>query len=151
MEGMAEEDPSAEIDALLVKQARRSTTPAMIRIRDLRSLVQVNKPREEDTIRATLCVDAIEELPKLWRFTFVDVTLLDRRAVLKTKMKMMDRTSRNSVIFQVTMWKPRKRPLGGVNCPYQIGDVVTVEKVHKLRFYFSLLQGEVEAEDWMVA
>lgn len=148
---MSEEDPFAENDTLIAEQERREASPPMVCVRDIRLFVEVSKPKEENTVRVTLCVDIIEEHPKLWCVNFVDAALSDRRVALKARTKCMDRTMRNSVIFQVTMWKPRKRPLGGVNCPYHVGDVITVGKIHKLRLYVSLLQGEVETEDWMTA
>ncbi|ETL38745.1 hypothetical protein L916_09742 [Phytophthora nicotianae] len=122
----------------------------MIHVRDVRSFVEANKPKVADSVRVRLCVNSIEEAPMLWRLNCVDAGFVDRRDELKGRIGTTDRNDRNQIMFQVTMGKPRKCPFRGVSCPYKVGDVATIGKIHKLRFYYSLLQGELEAEAWMV-
>ncbi|EGZ14277.1 hypothetical protein PHYSODRAFT_335924 [Phytophthora sojae] len=119
---MAEEDPFAEMDAMLAEQVRLRVLPPKQTVRGVREFYLTHKPKEDD---------------------------YGKEDGLKARMAKMDRAMRNTITLQVTMWKPRKRPLGGVRCPHRVGEVAVIGKVRKLQMYHSLLQGQVEAEDWM--
>lgn len=117
---MSEENSFDEIDALIAEQERLAVSPPMVCVRDIRSIVEANKTKEDDTVRVTMCVDTIEEHPKLWHFNFVDAALSIHMTVLKPRTKSI---VRNNVIFRVTLWNLRKRPLGGVYYPSKVGDM----------------------------
>ncbi|EGZ14164.1 hypothetical protein PHYSODRAFT_335833 [Phytophthora sojae] len=146
---MAEEDPFAEMDAMLAEQVRLRALPPKRTVRGVREFYLMHKPKEDDYVGVALCVAGIEDQPKLYRYNLVDAIFEGKEAGLKARMAKMDRAMRNTITLQVTMWKPRKRPLGGVRCPHRVGEVAVIGKVRKLQMYHSLLQGQVEAEDWM--